>query len=98
MTAALLVVARYTFVEDVTPGDLADLRALAAATMTEPGNLGYELLRPDGDDRQVVLLETYIDEDSLLAHRASGHFRELAVERVFPRLESRVVRVGTLEV
>jgi quinol monooxygenase YgiN len=66
------------------------LRRMAVAVReAEPACVVYRASRSMDDPDVFVLYEEYVDEDALLAHRETPHFRELIEETVVPRLESR---------
>lgn len=89
--AELQVIARYT----IAPGNekevLPLLDELAQASRTEPGNASFEVYRKLDDEREIVLLERYTSRDALAAHRETPHFKDLVLNQIVPRLESRVV-------
>ena len=55
------------------------LRLQAAVRENEPGNNFYSLHRSD-DPQTYVVLEQYVDEESMNAHSASDHFRSIGRE------------------
>lgn len=91
------VIARYTLAAGREDEVLELLPKLAAASRTEPGNLSYVVYRRLDDDREVVLLERYTSREALAAHRETPHFKDLALGRIVPLLESRVVEVYDAE-
>ena len=66
---------------------------LRFGSLAEPGCLGYEVFRHVDDPGALLLLERYRDSAALEAHRHSGHYRELVVDRILPLLESRHVEL-----
>ncbi len=44
------------------------------ASVKEPGCAGFEVLLPEGQDNQVMLIETYRNEAGYQAHRVTPHF------------------------
>jgi autoinducer 2-degrading protein len=40
----------------------------------EPGCIGFDVLRPEGEPNSVMLIETYRDEAAYKAHRVTPHF------------------------
>ena len=62
---------------------------LTAASRTEPGNIFYIPHRDPEDPRVFVLYEQYVDEDAFKAHGQTEHFKTIALEQLFPLLESR---------
>src|ERR1700754_1375979 len=67
------------------------LPRLAAAALTEPGCLAFEIYRLLDDERSYVLLERYASRDALDAHRETEHFKKLVLGEIAPRLESRIL-------
>lgn len=68
---------------------------LAVASRSEPGSRMYQPHRSAQDPRRFFLYELYTDDVALEAHRNSVHFRELAVEKLYPLLEDRHAEVFT---
>jgi len=64
-------------------------RMAAAVSADEPACLVYRVSRSLDDPDVFVLYEEYADEEALLAHRETPHFRELVEGTVVPLLESR---------
>lgn len=89
----LQVIARYTLAAGKEDEVLELLPQLAAASRTEPGNISYVVYRSLEDDREVVLLERYTSRAAFDAHRETQHFKELALGRIVPLLQRRVVEV-----
>jgi uncharacterized protein len=87
----LQVIARYTvtFGNELEVASL--LNQLADATRAEPGNLSFDAYRQFDDEREVVLLERYASLEAFAAHRATGHYNDLVLGQIVPRLDSRVV-------
>lgn len=56
----------------------------------EPGCVGYEVLRSTDAEDRLLLVETYVDEAALAAHRETPHFKEILEGRVIPLLQNRV--------
>ena len=52
------------------------LRALAAASRAEPGNLHWQIWRDREDARRFVLDELYRDDAAVAAHQATPHFQD----------------------
>ncbi|MEW2472056.1 putative quinol monooxygenase [Streptomyces sp. NPDC046994] len=66
------------------------LPELIQQSRAEPGCLGYQAYRPDGDvNGDLVLVERYADQSALDAHRGSVHFRTIVLERIVPLLADR---------
>lgn len=43
------------------------------------------------DPRTYVLLERYASREAFAAHRETPHFKELVLDQIVPRLDSRVL-------
>ncbi|MDP9104568.1 MAG: antibiotic biosynthesis monooxygenase [Candidatus Eremiobacteraeota bacterium] len=84
------------------PDDKADeaekfLRELAAASRSEDGCLGYEVVRGNEPDRGTfVLFEKYRNQAALDAHMQSEHFRRLGMNGFRPLATGRQAIKGTL--
>ena len=61
----------------------------AAVARDEPGCVLYRAARSVEEPDVFVLYEEYVDEDALLAHRDTAHFRDLIEGTVVPMLTSR---------
>lgn len=92
-SAAIVALAHW----QVRAGHLDDVLAhvveLRAASLAEPGCLGYEVFRPLDAHDALLLVERYRDDDALQAHRHSAHYRERVTERILPLLEARQVEL-----
>jgi quinol monooxygenase YgiN len=90
-------IAREGYEEEVAEA----IRALIEPTRAEPGNLFYQPHRDPDDPRVFVFYEQYEDEAALEAHRASDHFKQHALDRALPVVETRewtlLEPVGSLE-
>jgi quinol monooxygenase YgiN len=72
--------------------DIAEtLRMLAEASRKEPGCVSYIPHQVEDDPDTVVIYEQYRDAASLAAHRASDHFKKLAVGGLYQRMRERMV-------
>jgi len=93
----LQVIARYT----VTFGNELEVESLltqlAEATRAEPGNLEFAIYRQLDDERKLVLLERYASIDAFTAHRATGHYNDLVLGQIVPRLDDRVVETYVVD-
>lgn len=87
----LQAIARYTISAGKENEVLPLLDKLVEASRTEPGNLSFVAYRRLDDDREIVLLERYASRGAFNAHRETPHFKELVVDQIIPRLDSRVV-------
>ena len=56
---------------------LAMARPLVAASVAEPGNVFYEMLRSRENPAHLTFLEGWADDDAVAAHNASPHFTTL---------------------
>lgn len=86
------LIARHT----ITPGKIGEvlplLPKLAAAALTEPGCLAFDVFRSLDDEHSYVLLERYTSRAALDAHRETEHFKDLVLGQIVPRLSSRVLQ------
>ncbi|MDX6610679.1 MAG: hypothetical protein QOF85_2604 [Solirubrobacterales bacterium] len=86
------LIARHT----ITPGKIDEvlplLPKLAAAALTEPGCLAFDVFRSLDDEHSYVLLERYTSRAALDAHRETEHFKDLVLGQIVPRLSSRVLQ------
>ena len=67
------------------------LRLLAEASRLEPGCVSYIPHQVEDDPDTVVIYEQYRDSKALAAHRASDHFKKLAVGGLYQRMRERMV-------
>ena len=67
------------------------LRLLAEASRLEPGCVSYIPHQVEDDPDTVVIYEQYRDSKALAAHRASDHFKKLAVGGLYQRMRERAV-------
>ena len=65
------------------------LGELAEATRTEPGNVHYIPHRDPEDPRVFLMYEQYRDKAAFEEHGQTEHFKRLALDDLFPRLEVR---------
>ncbi|MFJ8864680.1 putative quinol monooxygenase [Streptomyces sp. NPDC102473] len=88
---AFAVIAHYR----CAPSDEATVRAALLAmrehTLTEPGNLGYEVHAEVDQPGAFVLYERYADRAGFDAHAGADYFDELIVRTVRPLLSERAV-------
>ena len=81
----LQLIARHTIAVGNEDEVLPLLPKLAAAALTEPGCLAFEVYRRLDDER------SYRVTMALAAHRETEHFKDLVPGEIVPRLESRVL-------
>ena len=86
-----VVIARYRTAAENAAAVRELLVPLAAASRTEPGNRGYEVLESAADPCSFAIVEHYADREAFDAHLASAHFADLAVVRIRPLLLERTV-------
>jgi quinol monooxygenase YgiN len=67
------------------------LRLLAEASRQEAGCVSYIPHQVEDDPDTVVIYEQYRDAKALAAHRASEHFKKLAVGGLYQRMRERMV-------
>ncbi|GAB3616128.1 hypothetical protein GCM10027416_06850 [Okibacterium endophyticum] len=66
------------------------LTHLSPATRTEPGNIYYQAYVDPDVPTVFRIFEVYTDADAFAAHGASEHFKEHALGKAIPELETRV--------
>jgi quinol monooxygenase YgiN len=89
----LVVVARWQVASEALGEVLAHVAQMRAATLEEPGCLGYDVFQSIDAPATLLLLERYRDDQALQAHRQSAHYTALVVERIVPRLEARQIEI-----
>lgn len=82
---------RLKFASDERADIAETLRLLAEASRKEPGCISYIPHRVEDDPDTVVIYEQYRDTKALEAHRASEHFKKLAVGGLYQRMRERAV-------
>jgi quinol monooxygenase YgiN len=87
----LQVIARHTAADGMRDAVLAILPKLIEASRKEPGNLAFDAYLDIADPQSYVLLERYTSRAAFAAHRETPHFKELMLEQILPKLESRVI-------
>jgi pentatricopeptide repeat protein len=79
----------------VSVGQFEHVRQLVdemkARSLEESGCMGYEIFIDSADDRHLLLVERYVDNDALDTHRRSKHYREIVQGQIVPLLASRSV-------
>ena len=65
------------------------IRRLGEASRQEPGVVHYIAHRDPEDPRVFLIYEQYRDKAAFEAHGQTDHFKELAVEQLFPLMENR---------
>ena len=61
-------------VPDLVEDFLRATRANAAASLTEPGVLRFDVVQDLADPAHVVLVEVYVDADGAAAHKQTAHY------------------------
>lgn len=89
----LVIVARWQMPLEAVGEVLRHVTELRAASLAEPGCLGYEVFQSTDQPGTVLLLEHYRDEAALQAHRQSAHYRTLVADRILPLLTRRQVEI-----
>lgn len=74
---------------------LALLQDLSAKSISEEGNLFYEIYQSNSEPYTLVLFEGYKDESALAEHRNTEHYQNLIVEKILPLLENRDVTLAS---
>lgn len=67
------------------------LAEVAVETANEKGNLSYHAHVNISDPDTILLMESYVDQQAVEAHRASEHFQKIVLAQIVPLLESREV-------
>jgi (4S)-4-hydroxy-5-phosphonooxypentane-2,3-dione isomerase len=70
----LVVHVHVRVVADDVPAFLEATLANAAASLTEPGVLRFDVLQDREDPAHVVLVEVYRDPDAAAAHKETAHY------------------------
>jgi quinol monooxygenase YgiN len=65
------------------------IRKLGEASRQEPGVVHYIAHRDPEDPRVFLMYEQYRDKSAFEEHGQTDHFKELAVEQLFPLMENR---------
>jgi quinol monooxygenase YgiN len=87
----LQAIARYRISAGKEEEVLPLLVKLAEASRTEPGNIAFVAYRELDDERNIILLERYSSREAFAAHRETPHFKDLVLDQIIPRLDSRSV-------
>ncbi|MEL1263420.1 putative quinol monooxygenase [Pseudoxanthomonas putridarboris] len=93
MRGPLVVMAHWRTTEAALGDVLAHVAELRAASLAEPGCLGYDVFRAIDAPDTLLLLERYRDAAALESHRQSPHYAALVVGRIVPLLAERRVEV-----
>lgn len=73
----------------------AALRRYIPHVRQEPGCVRFEVTRSKNHPTVFHLLEVYASVGALEAHKASDHYARFVEEEFLPRLEERIVELGT---
>lgn len=87
----ITVFAKWQVQEGHTDTVLQLFNELVAQTRQEAGNLFYTVHQSTTDANTFMLYESYTDEAAVAAHRASAHFRRIALAQIIPLLANREV-------
>jgi quinol monooxygenase YgiN len=87
---SVVLVAEWIAREETAADVLRHLDALARASLTEPGCVGYRVHRSTEDPNRFLLYEEYRDISAIASHTKSEHFQRLAVNGAIPLLAKRV--------
>lgn len=71
------------------------LPELVEETRKEEGNLFYTIHQSIIDPNTIMLYEGYKNEDAVAAHRASEHFKAIALAQIVPVLDNREAILAT---
>jgi len=86
---AFVLVARLTAREGEQDRAAEIIPELAAASSAEPGNVHYIPHRDPEDPRVFLIYEQYRDKAAFDEHGQTDHFKSIALERLFPLMDSR---------
>jgi quinol monooxygenase YgiN len=89
----VVVVARWRPGVESVGNVLALVAELREQTLQEPGCLGYDVFQGVDSPGELLLLERYLDDRAIEAHRGSAHYQEFVVRRILPLLADRKVEV-----
>jgi quinol monooxygenase YgiN len=87
----LQVIARHRMKDGMQEQVLALLPQLVEAARAEPGNVAFVAYRQLDDERNYVLLERYASREAFEEHRRTPHFKDIVLDQIVPRLESRTI-------
>jgi quinol monooxygenase YgiN len=87
----LQVIARHTIKSGNEDEVLALVPQLVRAARTEPGNVAFDAYFSTENPRSYVLLERYASRQAFADHRETDHFKDLVLNQIVPRLESRTI-------
>lgn len=59
---------------------LAEVKPLIAATLSEEGNLAYELYQHAGQENAFIMVESWRDSAAVSSHNVSSHFTAFAAK------------------
>ena len=76
-------------------GVLDILKTVQEESVKEKGNLFYKIHQSNTDANTLVLFEGYTDEDAIVEHRNSTHYKDLVLGKIVPLLENREVVLTT---
>lgn len=75
-SALIWVYLRMECVQQQASGLLRALEDLQWATRQEAGNLSFDILQSQDQPGSLLLVEAFVDEAAVQAHRATPHFRQ----------------------
>ena len=64
---------------------------VAKQSVLEKGNILYKIHQSNSDANTLILLEGYVDDAAVEAHRNAVYFKEIVIGKIVPNLESREV-------
>jgi quinol monooxygenase YgiN len=86
---AFVLVARLTAREGEQDRAAEVLGRLVEASSAEPGNVHYIPHRDPEDPKVFLIYEQYRDKAAFEEHGQTEHFKSIALEELFPLMESR---------
>jgi len=95
----IVLIAKY----HVKPGNVAavlgHLREMSPkVAASEPGCRQYQVAQSNDNENLLVLVEHYVDEAALAAHREMPHFKDIIEGKVVPLLDKREREILTLQI
>jgi (4S)-4-hydroxy-5-phosphonooxypentane-2,3-dione isomerase len=85
----------YTFAPEDTEKAQAIFRELRDASRKEEGVVVFDVIRSIEHPQTFALWEVYKDDAALEAHKATEHFKRLALEGVRPLAQQRLFETGS---
>jgi len=95
----IVLIARYHVKPGNVPTVLGHLREMSPkVTASEPGCRQYQVAQSNENENLLVLVEHYVDDAALAAHREMSYFKEIIEGKVVPLLDKREREILTLQI